>query len=184
MMRAFIAIDLPDQVRAELAVLQSRLAIGRKVPQENFHLTLSFLGEQRDTVMEDVYFALETIGATAFDVRLAGVGCFGAPSPTVVFADCRHSQKLMDLEKKIARTLGRAGVDFQKRRFHPHVTLARLPKTLPTPDMALVQDFVAQNATFQGSEFRVRRFTLYQSVLTPKTAVHEPLASFELMDPQ
>jgi 2'-5' RNA ligase len=46
-MRVFVAIDLPDEVRRELETLQNALPVGRPVPAENLHLTLSFLGDQQ-----------------------------------------------------------------------------------------------------------------------------------------
>ena len=77
--------------------------------------------------------------------------------------------------------LRQAGVTFQKRRFRPHVTIARLPKTLSPFELEEVRDDLAGNAVFRGSRFDVTSFQLYQSVLTSKSALHEELASYDLV---
>jgi 2'-5' RNA ligase len=181
-MRVFVAIDLPDHVRRELEALQNALPIGRAVPSENLHLTLSFLGDQHETAVEDAHEALDTIRATAFDVQLVGVGSFGHHSPQVIFADVARCPELLELEQRITRSLRHAGLEFQKRRFRPHVTLARLPKILSAFELTRVRDYLAEHAAFHGTVFKVMRFQLYQSTLAPGGALHDTLASYPLLD--
>ncbi|AXI53875.1 hypothetical protein C1J05_04605 [Sulfitobacter sp. JL08] len=54
-MRVFVAIDLPDEIRGELERLQEYLPVGRAVPSDNLHLTLSFLGDQSEVACEDAH---------------------------------------------------------------------------------------------------------------------------------
>ncbi|MFC6637168.1 RNA 2',3'-cyclic phosphodiesterase [Sulfitobacter sp. JBTF-M27] len=179
-MRAFVAIDLPDLVRGELQDLQNELAVGRPVPEENFHLTLCFLGEQPEAAVEEVHQSLSSIQSPSFTLRLAGVGSFGKRSPQAIYADVAPSPELMELEKRITRTLRNAGLRFQKRRFRPHVTIMRLPKAISGFETANLQGRLAGVSAFQGSAFEVSSFQLYQSTLTPAGALHEVLASYEL----
>lgn len=179
-MRAFVAIDLPDFARAELVRLQSSLAVGRPVPEENLHLTLSFLGEQRDEAIADAHAALSDLRAPAFDLQLVGVGSFGKPSPQVIYADVARCQQLLELEQGITRSLRNIGLEFQKRRFRPHVTIARLPRLMSGSDKAKVHELVPSLSAFQGTPFHVSSFQLYRSTLTPKAALHEALANYEL----
>jgi 2'-5' RNA ligase len=179
-MRVFLAIDLPEQIRGELERLQEHLPIGRLVPSDNLHLTLSFLGEQSEAVCEDTHEALSEVHAKPFDLRLAGLGTFGKTSPQVIFADVEKCEELIELERKITRRLRSAGVQFQKRRFRPHVTIARLPRILSTYGLARVQNFLASQASFQGSPFQVREFHFYCSTLMPEQARHEVLAIYDL----
>lgn len=180
-MRVFVAIDLPEHARAELGTLQSYLAVGRSVPSENLHLTLSFLGEQPDDAIEEANQALSTIRAVGFNVHLAGVGSFGNRFPQIIYADVARCHELVELERRITRSLRTAGLEFQKRRFRPHVTLARLPKFLSGAEIAAVRDFLAEKAAFRGSCFAVTRFQLYRSILTPRAALHDVLANYELI---
>ena len=183
-MRVFLAIDLPDAIRGELERLQEHLPVGRHVPSENLHLTLSFLGDQSDAACEDAHEALSEVHAKPFDLRLAGLGSFGKTSPQVIFADVEKCEELSELERKITRKLRNAGVQFQKRRFRPHVTIARLSKTLSAAGFADVQSFLASQGSFQGSRFQVREFHFFCSTLTPDQARHEILASYDLSSPE
>lgn len=181
-MRVFLAIDLPEPVRAELESLQDFLSIGRLVPSDNFHLTLSFLGEQPDDAIEDAHKALSGIRADAFGMELVGTGSFGRRTPQVICAVAPRIPELMELQRRVTRALRRAGLDFQKRRFRPHVTIARLPKHLSPFELAQVRDFLAENAAFRSSCFDVGCFQLYRSILTTRTALHDVLASYRLME--
>jgi 2'-5' RNA ligase len=181
-MRVFVAIDLPDHVRRELEALQSALPVGRAVPAENLHLTLSFLGDQNETAVEDAHEALATIRARAFEVQLAGVESFGHRSPQVIFADVARCPELLDLEQRVTRSLRHAGLAFQKRRFRPHVTLARLPKTLSSFELDRLRGYLAEHAALRGHLFRVTSFQLYQTTLMPQAALHDILASYPFAD--
>lgn len=180
-MRVFVAIDLPEPVTAELEALQNGLLTGRPVPVENLHLTLSFLGDQPVEAVEVAHEALSTVRAAAFRMRLRGLGSFGKRTPQVIFADVEKCDELLDLERRIARALRHADVEFQKRRFRPHVTVARLPNSLSPFEVDQVRDDLAANATFVGSPFDVAQFHLYRSHLTAKAARHEDLASYDLL---
>lgn len=180
-MRVFVALDLPDDVRDELEDLQYALPVGRPVLLENLHLTLCFLGEQHDDAIEAAHDALSSVQRSAFSLELAGIGTFGRNSPNVVFADVAPCAALIDLERTIVRSLRHAGLEFQRQRFRPHVTLARLRKDLAPDDLARLGDFLVRHAAFRGSSFRVAHFQLYQSILTPDSARHETLARYDLI---
>ena len=158
--------------------------VGRLVPLENLHLTLCFLGEQSDAMCEDAHEALAEVHAEPFDLRLAGLGTFGKNTPQVIFADVERCDELFELERQITRKLRRVGVQFQKRRFRPHVTIARLPKTISAAGFSQVQNFLARQGDFLGSRFQVREFHFYCSKLTPDQARHEILASYDLSSPE
>jgi len=183
-MRVFLAIDLPDPIRDEIERLQEHLPVGRLVPSGNLHLTLSFLGEQSEAACADAHEALSDVHAKPFDLRLAGLGTFGKNTPQVIYADVARCEELIELERTITRKLRSAGVPFQKRRFRPHVTIARLSKTLSMNGLVQAQMFIAGHSSFQGSPFQVREFHFYCSTLTPEQARHEILATYDLSNPE
>jgi 2'-5' RNA ligase len=80
----------------------------------------------------------------------------------------------------MTRALRTAGLAFQKRRFRPHVTLARLPKHLPDFELARLRDFLAEHAAFRGSCFDVNSFRFCRSLLRPGGAVYETLERYAL----
>ena len=75
-MRLFVAISLPDELRAQLGQLTNGLPGARWVNEESLHLTLRFLGELDGALATDVDEALAGLSMPAFDLDLAGVDHF------------------------------------------------------------------------------------------------------------
>jgi 2'-5' RNA ligase len=178
-MRAFIAIDLPDDVRNRLEDLQEDLPLGRLVDPDQMHLTLAFLGEQRDNVIEEVHEALLGIRFPAFDLQLQGLGTFGDRQPTVLWAGLRDATQVKALHDRILPALHGAGLPLERRRFRPHVTLARFDRTIQ-PDHERLAKFLARHASFPSPPFRVEEFGLWRSTLLKAGAVHDELARYPL----
>ena len=184
MIRAFVALPLPDDVRQRLNLLQFLLPLPRRVPPENLHLTLAFLGEQPTDLLEDAHHALEAIRAAPFALTLSGVGSFGGAEPRTVFAGVAPAPALEHLQRKVATALRRAGIALEKRRFTPHVTLARLnPERLSSLDRMRLSDALAANAGFAAGPFEVASFALYRSHLGGEAAHYEELARYPLHGP-
>lgn len=181
MIRAFVALPLPDAVRQRLNLLQFLLPLPRRVAPENLHLTLAFLGEVPGHLLEDAHHALEAIRAAPFALSLAGVGSFGGSEPRAVYAGVAPAPALEHLQRKVATALRRAGIGLEKRRFTPHVTLARLnPERLSPQDRMRLSDALAANASFSTEPFQVEAFALYRSHLGGEGAHYEELARYPL----
>ena len=60
-MRAFLALDIPDDVAAALIRLQSGIPFGRPVPEENLHLTLAFFEDAPDHGLEALHEMLSAL---------------------------------------------------------------------------------------------------------------------------
>ena len=177
-MRLFLAIVLPEALRAQLADLGRGLPGARRVAPENLHLTLRFIGEVDRPQAGDLDAALGQIRAPGFSLALAGVGCFGAGEKVrSIWAGVETNPDLLGLQAKIEAALRRAGVPPEGRRFKPHVTLARL-KRRPG---ARLQDFLAQHALYRGASFQVDDFVLFSSFLGQSGAIHAPEAAYPLL---
>ncbi len=182
MIRAFVALDLPAEVRSALAVQQFLLPLPRKVEPESFHLTLLFLGEVAEPVLEAAHEGFEAIVRPPFDLEVAGLGLFGGERPRAVWAGIRPSEPLDRLQAKIERAARVAGIEPERRRFSPHVTLGRFAPP-PPEDRFRLERAVAEGASFRGGRFEVTRFVLYRSHLGPKGARYEELATYPLRGP-
>ena len=77
-MRLFVALTLPDGIRAELARLCYGLPGARWGNPDNMHVTLRFIGEVDNPSAEDIDSALGGIHAPGFPVTLSGMGSFGS----------------------------------------------------------------------------------------------------------
>lgn len=180
MIRAFVAIALPDEVRDALEELQALLPLWRPVPGENLHLTLSFLGPISPEAVRDAHEALCGVSAEAFSVELSGAGLFGGARPHAVWAGVSPSAPLSQLQRRIDRRLRMVGLAPQARKFTPHVTLAR-PRNLPASDVARLAGAVAGAAGFRAGPFVVQEFALYRSHLAPGGAHYSEMARYALV---
>lgn len=179
-MRAFLALPLPEALYDALERLQESIPGGSLIPPENFHLTLAFLGDQPEHALEELHFALEAFRATAFEVRLKGLDTFGTPDPTNLHVAAEPSPALLDLHKRLKSVLHGAGIELERTRFRPHVTLARYSKGLTPEDAIKLGRFLQARANTAFDPFVATEFTLYESIQTKHGSLYEPLASYPL----
>lgn len=180
-MRAFLAIDLPDEVCAALTRLQAGLTAGRPVAEENLHLTLAFLGDQEEVALEGLHYELDTIRAAPFALRFSGLGAFGGDHPRILFADVAPDPALTDLHRRVTGALHRAGITAPRERFHPHVTLARFGNGA-APEVAVrLRQFLTDYGDAPLPGFGVTSFGLYESTRHPSGVRYELLAHYELV---
>ncbi|MDN5786456.1 RNA 2',3'-cyclic phosphodiesterase [Pseudorhodobacter sp.] len=166
MMRVFVALDVPHEVRSQLAVQQFLLPIPRKVDPAQFHLTLGFLGEQSDAVLEAVHEELLALRSAGFTLSLSGFGIFGKGKPHSVWAAVDPSEPLTHLQSKVERCARIAGVTLPACRFVPHVTLGRFAALNPEAATRL-ERAVVNGAGFRAGPWQASELVLYQSTLTP-----------------
>jgi 2'-5' RNA ligase len=173
-LRLFIALDLPDSARADLALLQERMPVGRLVPEENLHLTLAFLGETGEAEAEAVHDALETLRAPPVPLMLAGPEIFGGRHGQAVAIGADGGPALADLHNRVAARVRGAGLTPERRRFRPHVTLARMKgKADAGPSIAALQGQ-------RLGAFDCDSVGLYASTLHRDGSIHEALAVYPL----
>ena len=176
--RLFVALDMPQNVAERLLLLCGGLSAARWTPPEQLHLTLAFIGEVDGTLFLDIREALADIAAPVFDLRLSGAGVFPPRGePRVLWAGVAPEPALVHLHKKVTACLQRAGVELERRKFSPHITLARLSRGV---DPSQAARWVRAHALLRSEPFAVDRFTLYESVLGRNGATHLPQADYAL----
>ncbi len=178
MPRLFVALEIPDDVRGELVALRRGIAGARWVPDEQFHLTLAFLGELDGPTAAAARDGLHGVRADPFELELSGVGRFPPRGrPRVLWAGLRDADDVTVLADAVRRCLGRRGVPTDSRRFAPHVTLARLRDAT---DHA-VTAFLTEWASWRAEPFPVTEFLLYSSHLGRAGAEHRLEAAYPLI---
>ncbi len=176
-MRLFVALNIPHALRERLAWMAGGLQGARWVPPENYHLTLRFIGDLPGWQAGDMDTALAAIRAPGFALTLAGIGTQQkAGRITAVYARAERSPALEHLHSKIETALTRAGLERERRRFAPHVTLARLDAV---PEVK-VAAWVAQHNLFRAPPTPVGQFVLYSSLLGKDQAVYAPEVEYPL----
>ena len=173
MLRLFVGIALPPELKLRLSLLASGVPGARWVDPGNYHLTLRFIGEVDEGTASDVDAALLPIRAGTFAVTLAGVGRF---ADRMLWVGVEKSPPLVHLRDKIESALVRLGLEPETRRYAPHVTLARLRNA----GEAKLREFITEHALFRAEPFQVDKFSLVASYLTKAGSIYEDQADYEL----
>jgi len=177
MIRLFVALDFPADVRQRLAGLGGGVPGARWTEADNLHLTLRFIGEVPGDQAAEIDEALAEVTAPAFDLVLDGVGVFGnGRHARVLWAGVERSEALSHLQSKVESALVRCGLPAEERKFSPHITLARL-KDAPKDRIGR---FIEERGLFRAGPMRMDHFTLYRSHLGKGAAVYEALREYPL----
>jgi 2'-5' RNA ligase len=176
MLRLFVGIGFPPELKLRLSRLETAMPGARWVDPGNLHLTLRFIGEIAEDVAADVDEALAGLKARRFTLQLAGTGVFGGNKPHALWVGVERDPGLVNLRDKIEQTLIRTGLDPEQRRFAPHVTLARLRD----PPHDTLAEFLAAHAQFRADPLPVEQFSLIASYPTKAGAVYEDQADYKL----
>jgi 2'-5' RNA ligase len=173
MLRLFVGIALPPELKLRLSLLASGVPGARWVDPGNYHLTLRFIGEIDEGTASDVDAALLPIRAKPFAVTLAGVGRFG---DRMLWVGVEKSPPLVHLRDKVESALVRLGLAPETRRYAPHVSLARLRNA----SEAKLQAYLTEHALFRAEPFPVDKFSLVASYLTKAGSIYEDQADYGL----
>jgi len=176
MIRLFVAVRPPPAIRDALIDTMDGIDGARWQDEEQLHLTLRFIGEVDRPVAEDVAAALARVDAPSFDLSIAGVGHFATKGrATALWARPRPSPELEALQHKVERACQQAGLPPERRKFTPHITLARLGRSAGP-----IGGWLAAHGALSLPPWRVDEFRLYESTLSPAGAQYEPVVRYPL----
>jgi 2'-5' RNA ligase len=180
MMRLFIALRPPPPIREKLFDLMDGVPGARWQDDEQLHLTLRFVGEVDRPQAEDLAAALGHIHLPAVPVvALAGVGSFGQRGRAdTLWAGVSPAGVLADLNLRVERACVQAGLPPERRRYHPHITIARLARS--AGGGPAVAEWLAHHAGLAGEPFALPHLILYRSHLANSGAAYEPVARWPL----
>ena len=187
MIRAFIAIDIPSDVRMALGEAQARLKrahVAVKISWtkvDNLHLTLQFLGYIEESVVEKIKVALEAVARLhgAFELAVHGAGAFPNENrPRIIWIGCVDANcKLKTLAAAVQAAMQPLGFEPEHREFSAHLTLGRVK--FPKPDAALTTALDSLKDTVFGT-LRVEAIHLFESQLHPDGSIYIKLSSHKL----
>jgi 2'-5' RNA ligase len=182
MLRLFVAVDLPAELREEVASMMDRVRGARWANSKQLHITLRFLGDTAEEALPGLRARLATIRQQAFQLRLCGAGVFPethegrrAKPPRVLWLGMQPTEELASLKQAVDAALS---ADPAEAQFSPHLTLARFSAR---PDQTL-SDFRQRHGGYTSAYWWVRDFHLYQSTLRREGAVHTRVASYPLVE--
>jgi RNA 2',3'-cyclic 3'-phosphodiesterase len=176
-MRLFVGLDFPWETKQLLGSLAGGVHGARWVPPENLHLTLRFIGEVPAHQAEEIDHALASLRGRAFPLVLAGVGTFAkAGQEKSLWVGVEKNPSLQALQSKIETALQRSGCAPERRRFTPHITLARLRDVAE----GKLAGFVQAHNLFRAGPLQVQHFVLFQSLLGKEATVYRAEVDYAL----
>jgi 2'-5' RNA ligase len=179
MPRLFVALPVPEEVTDALAALQAGVPDARWVPTENFHVTLCFAGEVQGGTMRDFEEELSDIAGPRFAVALAGVEQFSSgKQPRALVATVERSDRLDWLQQKVSTVARNCGIEVERRKFRPHVTLARFSSDAETGHH--LAQFMASHSGFKAGPWIAEHFALYSSRTGRAGSVYTEEAAYDL----
>jgi len=126
-MRLFIALlpdaDLVAYLGEQVSLLKAAAKSGTFTHSANLHITLAFLGEQKNAQAAEE--ALEELRFAPFSFALGAIGLFKQEKGDTIWMGAQASAQMTELHKQLARALMAHGLPVEKRRFHPHMTFGR-----------------------------------------------------------
>ncbi|HUI80987.1 MAG TPA: RNA 2',3'-cyclic phosphodiesterase [Bryobacteraceae bacterium] len=178
-MRLFTALDLPDEIVANLKHLLEKLRPTARIswsPPENLHITTKFIGEWKEERIAELQAALARLEPRPpISVHIRRVGFFPNPHSPRVFWCGIEAPGLDQLAAATDRATAALGIESEKRAFSPHLTLARIKERL---DLQPLREAIAALPSLDFGQVTVDRFFLYLSKLRPTGSVYTKLAEF------
>lgn len=185
-MRLFVGIDLPPRIKDLLADISGDLPDLRWVVPENLHLTLCFLGEVGQHRLLDLKEALEEValeGPAAFEMSLRGLGQFlmgkgerALTQGSILWVGAQAGPELNRLQSRVKRALIDVDLPPEKKKFVPHVTLARSKFREPRG----IHEYLEARHDFATEPFPVESFELFSSRLRQEGPVYSIEESYDL----
>lgn len=178
MVRSFVALDLAEQVRANIAQAITELTFIpaiRWIAPANFHLTIKFLGEIDESRIDPIGAALDTQlrPFPRFGINAKGLGVFpDLRRPKILWVGFAGEQ-LFNLVSRVESALSPLGFTPEDRPFTPHLTIGRWRQFKRPP-----KNLAAELLKWRDREFGesvIDKAILYQSVLKPEGATYQSL---------
>ena len=185
MIRAFIAIDVPQDVKNHLASVSDALGSldldARLAPVSSVHLTLRFLGNIEESRVPGIGDAIRLCARRVppFLLEVRKLGAFPSRKrPRIVWAGVTGDGGLERLHRVLGLELQELGFDRERKKFRPHLTLLRLKSSRNRKRLSRFLD--QEGDRTRPVPFCVRQIHLYESRLHSRGARHRKLVTAEL----
>ena len=175
-MRLFVGFALTESITAALARLDPGPTRGmRWMRPDQMHVTLHFIGAAN---VDEVREALRSVEAGSFQLTVRGVGQFkSAGGRTILWAGVEATDALLAVHEAVGRALATTGFTIERRRYVPHVSLARIK---PFADRTILDEFLEVAAERDFGECTADRFILYDSLTLEDGAQYTEIESYPL----
>jgi len=178
--RTFIAIEIPEPIKLSIAKIQEELIRENAhitwVKPQNIHITLKFLGEIEESLVDNLSTVLTAVThqTQPFAVEIQRIGAFpNLKRPKVIWIGAKSENNAMEnLALTIEDKVSRLGFEIENRPFKAHLTLGRVK------DMSGIDGVMKKlddNKNFHAGKYTPTEIIIMKSDLTPTGAIYTPL---------
>lgn len=198
-MRLFIALDIDEEIRGRIGRFVEGVSgfapDARWVKPESLHVTLKFVGEQPESMLEEIKYMLGAVAAGEVKLKFRGYGFFPTTkAPRVFWIGIEAGLELATLAATVDQQTARLGIPKEERNFSPHLTLARggaraghssgsphwRKEDGPNRSFQRLQEKLSALPAPEFGTMTAHGFFLYRSQLSPGGSKYTKLARFEL----
>jgi 2'-5' RNA ligase len=189
LIRAFIAVELPWELKQELAALEIQLKknsppVVKWVDPESIHITLKFLGETSDAVIDELLLAMgeSVAGVSPFKLEVGKIGAFPAVDrPQVIWVGISGDmEKLAQLQKNLEQNTEQLGFKRESRPFSPHLTLGRVREGARVKEIQRIGKLLNETPFTAKHNIGAHEINLLKSQLTRAGAIHTIIGMVKL----
>ena len=189
LIRAFIAVELPAELKKELTGLEVQLKknsppVIKWVDPNSIHITLKFLGETSDSAIDELLRAMEESvqGISSFQLDIRRLGAFPSiDHPQVIWVGVSGAmEKLAQLQKNIEANTAQLGFKRESRAFSPHLTLGRVRDEARPNEIQRIGKLLSETTFTALHNIEVKETNLMKSQLTPGGAIHTCIGTVKL----
>lgn len=168
--RAFVAIEIPEKIKKKIIEIQDKLPFfeGKKIPVENLHLTLKFLGWVKDEQIEEIKKILGKIKYHKFEIEINSIGMFADRIIWLNMFNCDELQKQVDDQL--------SNLFKKEERFMGHLTIGRIKH------IENKKEFVdkLKKIKIKPIKFKIEEFKLKKSTLRRSGPIYEDIEKYNL----
>lgn len=180
MIRAFIALEIPDPVLDEIIKIRDRVIVNserfRWESKDKLHVTLKFLGDTDDFNVKEIFITMkkELAKYSKFNLSLSHFGFFKSNGvPRILWIGTKENLELEKFVYEIDILCSGFGFEREKRKFKPHITLLRIKNEKWIEELTPLINYKMQEISFISN-----KITMFQSQLTKAGSIYKPLESF------
>ena len=180
MIRLFVALKIPDEVKEKIfSYLEtvSNFSDFRWEQKEKIHLTLKFIGDVREELLQNILDEMEFVKEYySFNCETSKFGFFFRNSePIILWSNLDTDESILSLVNELNERLKKFDIEIEKRKFRGHLTLLRIKKRVDEEFIRKIKEF-----KFDPIKFNANQVALIQSYLKPGGSEYKVLKNYEL----
>jgi 2'-5' RNA ligase len=189
LIRSFIAVELPQELKKELAELEAKLKkncppVVKWVDPKSIHITLKFLGAISEDRINKLMLTIEKAAQSIppFRLEVRDTGAFpNLEHVQVIWVGVKGELEIIaQLQKRIEINTEQLGFPRESRPFSPHLTLGRVRDNAGLNDRLRIGKLLADTHFIALHNVDVKTLNLIKSQLTAAGPIYTRIGSVQL----